>query len=85
LFGLQASSPKVHEHVQAFQVKLAERDEELEKCKYELAEKDRIIENMRLEMERMKASLLTNGPAEAQITGRIVVEDAASTSYDDEN
>ena len=60
----------------------AEKDEELEKRKCELAEKDRIIEEMRLEMERMKCSLLTNIPSESPAkepdVETIVVEEATS-------
>lgn len=61
---------------------LSEKDEELEKRKCELAEKDRIIEEMRLEMERMKCSLLTNAPSESPAkepdVDTIVVEEATS-------
>jgi serine/threonine protein kinase len=66
---------------------LTEKDEELEKRKCELAEKDRIIEEMRLEMERMKCSLLTNIPSESPAkepdVETIVVEEATSFQRDD--
>jgi serine/threonine protein kinase len=67
---------------------LSEKDEELEKRKRELAEKDCIIEEMRLEMECMKCTLLTNvppgSPAKVPDVETIVVEEATSFQSDDD-
>jgi serine/threonine protein kinase len=66
---------------------LTEKDEELEKRKCELADKDCVIEEMRLELERMKSSLLTNVPSESPAkepdVTTIVVEEATSFQSDD--
>jgi serine/threonine protein kinase len=78
-----------HKDVHILKGQLVEREEELEKQKNELAEKDRIIENLRLEMERMKATLLlTNEPTATQLqeaevqVERVMVEEATSFKED---
>jgi serine/threonine protein kinase len=83
-------TPTAYKEVHILKSQLIEKEEELEKHKNELAEKDQIIENLRLEMERMKANILsTNGLAgetsqtlEVQVDPVVVEE---STSYQDEN
>ena len=61
LDGGTSPSNAHHPHHVELKRQLSEKEEQLEKHKCEIAEKDRIIEQMRREMERMKASLLTDG------------------------
>ena len=71
-----------HDHAHTIlKGKLVEKEEELEEHKKQLAEKDEIIENLRLEMERMKATmLLTNTATSLSSTTTPSSLAAASTS-----
>ena len=69
--------PRAYTELHLLKGELVAKEKELEEQKNELAEKDKIIEDMRIEMERMKADVIsTRGE-------RVVAEE--STSFQDED
>ena len=69
------TSPKASVEVQVLKGQLLEKDKQL-------AEKDKLIEDMRLEMERMKASL--SSTTEPTQSHRVVVESVAASDDDEQ-